>query len=71
MTLDAVGYAVAVDAWRYGEADGKRVCVEVLGTGMDPTLALLTEAVVGDVLRGIVLGGPKTSQELALKPYAI
>jgi hypothetical protein len=54
MTLDAVGYAVAVDAWRYGEADGKRVCVEVLGTGMDPTLALLTEAVVGDVLRGIV-----------------
>jgi hypothetical protein len=44
MALDAVGYAVAVDAWRYGEADGKRVCVEVLGTGMDPTLALLGKA---------------------------
>jgi hypothetical protein len=37
---------------RYGEADGKRVCVEVPGARMDPTLASLTVA-GGDALRGI------------------
>ncbi|KAL4897987.1 hypothetical protein BDV59DRAFT_198237 [Aspergillus ambiguus] len=75
MTHDAAGFAIALDALTHGgSADVSRInktaCAEVIAPGMDPTLASLTEAAANDIIKGIILGGPKTSQEPALKEYA-
>ncbi|KAA8649542.1 uncharacterized protein ATNIH1004_002213 [Aspergillus tanneri] len=76
MTIDAAGFAIALDALNNdGHANVSRidesVCRNFLAPGMNPTLASLTEAGTNDIVKGFLLGGPKTKEEPALLPYAV
>ncbi|KAK4554118.1 hypothetical protein LTR86_008959 [Recurvomyces mirabilis] len=77
MTIDAAGFALALDALQHGSADLERVqgqifsvCFRIAAKNMQISVVNQVQAAWDDAIDGFVLGSPRVTQEPALMAYA-